>query len=959
MQGRIFGQTVLTPHAGCDDLAAQQFWLEPVAKQWLPELRHFIDPIIKSSPYLRGLLLAHAEFASRFKDETAESLFEELLRDCQLISVNVMHELRLCKARVALLVAMADLCGTWTDGEVTASLTKFADNAVQTALAALLLEYAKAGRIIPADSSDMQKSCGYVVLAMGKHGAGELNYSSDIDLIVLYDSRSSSLAEGIEPSIFFVKLTRQLVALLQDVTEDGYVFRVDLRLRPDPRATQIAIDLEAAAVYYENQGQNWERAAMIKARAIAGDMALGAEFIERLIPYIWRRYLDFAAIADIQSLKRQIHDVKGHGQIAVQGHNIKLGRGGIREIEFFAQTQQLIAGGKNKSLRVQRTVESLWALHAAGWIAEQTANELTTAYWFLRKLEHRIQMLEDRQDHSIPTEPEAFENYARFAGFENGADLSATLLKTLHCVSQHYQVLFKDSAALGSSSGSLVFTGGEDDPATIETLQAMGFHEASEVSATIRGWHFGRYPATRSKTSRELLTELMPQILQAFAATGDADRAFLAFDGFIRNLPSGVQLFSMLRTRPQLLDLLARVMGLAPRLTSILTNQPRVLEAVLDTEFFDSLPSKAALAAILAEQLQGTDQFEEKMDRARIFAREQNFRVAVRILSETMSGVEAGMAFSNIADCVLSGLHHAASNEIERKYGQIPGGASAIVALGKLGGREMTATSDLDLMLIYDHDPAAEFSDGPKPLSAAQYYARLTQLLITALTAPTAEGTLYDVDMRLRPSGSKGPVAVSLSSFISYQQDSAWTWEKLALTRARIVSAPTALSAGLAEAIQSSLAVPRDRTQTLYDVQSMRGLMLREKGQGTLWDLKSRRGGLVDIEFIAQTLQILSHPLILATNTGDAISALRKAGQLAATDADNLAKAWNLYTSLSQTIRLCALGDFQPENAPLLLNRAVAASAKLPDIATTTAEIIQCSAEVVEIFDRLLGPPII
>jgi [glutamine synthetase] adenylyltransferase / [glutamine synthetase]-adenylyl-L-tyrosine phosphorylase len=449
-----------------------------------------IKRIQTGSPYLSNLLEHNAAFATRVFNEPPEHLLQEICSDLDSDEDLAQH-LRHKKAEAALLIAIADISGVWDVVQVTQALTTFADACLNAAVNFLLRDAAARGKLTLKDPQNPSQVCGYVILAMGKHGAGELNYSSDIDLIVLYDPEKAQLAVNVEPSIFFVKFTRALVALLQDITSDGYVFRVDLRLRPDPRATQVAISMEAAAIYYENQGQNWERAAMIKARAAAGDVGLGQEFLKRLASYIWRKYLDYAAIADVQSLKRQIHAVKGHGEIAVQGHNLKLGRGGIREIEFFVQTQQLIAGGKNPKLRGLRTLEMLDALAEAKWIAPQTAKELQDAYRFLRMLEHRVQMIDDQQSHIVPAKPEAFESYARFCGFENGATISVKLRATLETVQHHYAALFEDAGNLSGDLGSLVFTGGEDDPATIETLQTMGFKQASEVSATIRGWHFG------------------------------------------------------------------------------------------------------------------------------------------------------------------------------------------------------------------------------------------------------------------------------------------------------------------------------------------------------------------------------------------------------------------------------------------------------------------------------------
>ncbi|MGH6908117.1 MAG: bifunctional [glutamine synthetase] adenylyltransferase/[glutamine synthetase]-adenylyl-L-tyrosine phosphorylase, partial [Aestuariivirga sp.] len=691
-------------------------------------------------------------------------MFEQLLKEVGLAGKIedqklFMRALRQAKAKAALLIAAADVSQVWCLDEVTDALTRFADACLAAAVDWLL----------PGGSQ------GYAILAMGKHGAFELNYSSDIDLIVLYDVETNCLTPGVEPATFFVRMTKRLVSLLQDVTEDGYVFRVDLRLRPDPRATQVAISVEAAAIYYENMGQNWERAAMIKARSAAGDLALGAEFLDRLKPYIWRKYLDFAAIADVQSLKRQIHAVKGHGVIAVHGHNIKLGRGGIREIEFFVQTQQLIAGGRNPKLRGRSTIAMLDALAGAQWIAPEAARELKDAYRFLRTIEHRLQMVNDEQTHTLPSEAHAFESLARFAGFASSAAFEAKLRATFECVQGHYAALFEDAAQLGTDTGSLVFTGGEDDPETIETLTRMSYRGASEVSATIRGWHFGRYAATRSARAKELLTELMPALLNALARTGDADQAFLAFDRFLGGLPAGVQLFSLLKANPRLLDLVTAILGTAPRLAEQLSRRPKVLDAVLDPGFFGPLPSAEELRCNIASVIPDETPLDEVVDRARVLGKEQAFRIGVRVLSETVSAVDAGMAFSDLAGLLLDRLHRAVSADAERRHGTA-GGRSVVLAMGKLGGREMTAGSDLDLILVYDAD-----------VSASQYFARLTQRFIAAITAPTAEGTLYEADMRLRPSGSKGPVAASLDSFLSYHRDSAWTWEKLALTRARPV----------------------------------------------------------------------------------------------------------------------------------------------------------------------------
>jgi [glutamine synthetase] adenylyltransferase / [glutamine synthetase]-adenylyl-L-tyrosine phosphorylase len=888
-----------------------------------------------------------------------DDLLGDILNNTQAVEYLPLAEvgpaLRQLKSRFALLCGLCDLGNVWSLVEVTDAITRFADVAINAALNALLRDAEAAGKYQLTTMQD----CGYVILAMGKHGAFELNYSSDVDLIVLYDADTKCLPPDAEVARFFVKLTQRLVALLQEQTADGYVFRTDLRLRPDPRATQIAISIQSAEQYYLTLGQNWERAAYIKARPIAGDIALGEEFLKTIQPYIWRKYLDFAAITDIQSLIRQIHAVKGHGEIAVEGHNLKLGRGGIREIEFFVQTQQLIAGGRNPALRGRRTLDMLDALAEAKWISTETAKDLQGAYILLRQWEHRAQMQRDEQTHSVPT-GEAFATFAQFCGYVRPADFHEKVRQTLELVRAHSSRLFEQSETLGGDAGALVFTGGEDDPETIETLNRMGFVRASEVSATIRGWHFGRYAATRDRRARESLTALMPKLLTALSRSGDADRTFLDFDTFLKGLPAGVQLFAMLKTNPGLLDLIAQILGTAPRLAQGLSRQPRILEAVLDPAFFGPLPSREALIQTAGALVPQGLPLDEAMDRMRVFGREQKFRVGVRVLSETVSAEEAGQGFTHIADTVLNTLLAAVQEDIERQHGSIDAGRVAVIAMGKLGGREMTAGSDLDLIVVYDYAEGCTASTGPRVLAPSQYYTKLTQRLITAISAPTAEGDLYEVDMRLRPSGSKGPVATSLASFKTYQADSAWTWEKLALTRARPVAGDISLCAELDMIKCAVLASSRIETTTRQDVVSMRGLMLREHKPSSPWDIKRSRGGLVEAEFIAQFLQLIhasTHPGILDSNTSNAFAKLHDAGRLDDTQAGDLIMATRLFHRFTQILRLCLDVEFNPETALAGLNRVVAQAAQTPDVRAAEDLLRDTQVRVSALFDQLVGVP--
>jgi glutamate-ammonia-ligase adenylyltransferase len=656
-------------------------------------------------------------------------------------------------------------------------------------------------------------------------------------------------------------------------------------------------------------------------------------------------------------MKRQIHAFHGFGTIAVAGHNIKVGRGGIREIEFFVQTQQLIAGGRQPSLRVSDTLTALARLEERDWITAAAHQELAEAYRFLRTIEHRLQMIADEQTQTLPDDPDKLTALARFCGFPDTPAFAARLTAELERVQAHYVRLFEHSPELTRGDANMVFAGEADDPATVEALTHMGYTRAPEIIALIRGWHHGRYPAVRSARARELLTEVQPVLVEALAKTANPDLALIGFDRFLAELPSGVQLFSLLKQRPALLEMIAAIMGTAPRLSRILSKRRRVLDAVLDPGFFGSLADRAHLDAMIAAELADARDFQAALDGARLLANEQQFLIGVRVLAGTISAAQAGGAYALLAECMIAAMQAEVEREMLRSHGRVPGGAAAVIAMGKLGGREMTAASDLDLILIYDFDQKASLSSGVKPLAPIQYYTRLTQRLISAFTAPTAEGILYPVDMRLRPSGQKGPVATQLSSFIHYQESEAWTWEHMALTRARVISGPPALRAAVEKAIRDALLEPRDRTKTAADVRDMRARIEKEKGTRDPWELKQVRGGLVDLEFIAQHLQLVhgpAHPRILSQSTVEAFENLAQAGILEPDAAEALLPAARLFNNLTQVLRLCLDEPFVPAKAPDGLKSLLARAGDTPDFRHLEAELIAREAEVATLFDRLI-----
>jgi glutamate-ammonia-ligase adenylyltransferase len=911
-----------------------------------------LAPIVAASPYLARLAQTPAtDLAGLLAGDPTASLAATIAQAESAAALEPAAgriALRRAKARLHLLTALCDLGGVWDLDQVTGALTRFADAAVAAAMSIAAAELSD--RLAPAPPGAGPLP-GLFVVALGKMGAFELNYSSDIDVCVFYEPDALPLAEGVEPDAFAVRFTQAVAGVLQERTADGYVFRVDLRLRPDPLSTGPAVPLDQALEYYESVGQNWERAAMIKARICAGDIARGEAFLRELQPFVWRRHLDFAAITDIHSIKRQIQELRPDARLAAPGADLKLGPGGIREIEFFVQTQQLILGGRHPDLRSPRTLDALAALAAAGHVSSEAAAELTADYQRLRELEHRAQMIADEQTHRLPTGERDRRRIAALAGEASLSRFDAGVVRTLRSVGRRYGELFAGEEPLSSRHGSLVFTGVEDDPQTLATLKRMGFSDPRQVAATVRAWHHGRIAATRTERGRELFTRLAPRLLDALAATGAPDAAFTRFGDFFGGLSTGVQVQSLFLAQPKLLELIVRVMALAPQMARQLARRPAVLDALLDPDFFAPL---GPLGAIPPE-LSGANGFEAAMDTARRLHRERAFQVSLQVVAGAASAAEAGEAFADLADACVAGLAEASLAEVARQGGEFPG-ELAVVALGKCGSREMTATSDLDLMTLYEAAPDAASS--ARGWAAETFYGRVTGRLITALSAPTGEGELYKVDMQLRPSGTAGPVAVSWGAFAGYYAGEAETWEYLALTRARVVWATSpAFRVRTEAAIEAKLRAARDPARTAADVLDMRALMARERPPKGFWDFKLIDGGLVDIEFAAQFLQLVHGPGggPLRQNTASALEALGGEGLAPAALVDDLAAAWRLQQDLSQLARATHAEEIEPETEPKAMRALLAKAGGARDLRALRALVTRRREAAHRAFLALLG----
>jgi glutamate-ammonia-ligase adenylyltransferase len=842
-----------------------------------PDIRSLLEGAAGCSPYLAGLMARESDWLEEALAGTPEAaLAAELAGLDGLASDDLGVALRRAKARVALLAGLCDLGGVWTLEEVTGALTGLADRAVDLGLKALVADEIRRGRVPVAGPDDAGTAAGMVALAMGKMGAGELNYSSDIDLICLFDETRFEAEDVQEARASFIKVVRRLTAMLSDLTPDGYVFRTDLRLRPDAAVTPVCISMAAAEAYYEAQGRTWERAAYIKARPCGGDLAAGERFLKALTPFVWRRHLDFAAIQDAHDMRLRIREHKGfHGPVVLEGHNMKLGQGGIREIEFFTQTRQLIAGGRDPDLRLRGTVPGLAALAAKGWVPPEVAEELTAHYRAHREVEHRVQMVQDAQTHDLPATPEGFDRIARMMGIADTAVLRKALKERLDRVHELTEGFF----APGEVKAGPEVTG--------------------EMREVIEGWR--SYPALRSERAVRIFRRVQPEVVRRLLAAANPMEALLQFDGFLRGLPAGVQLFSLFEANPQLVDLIVDICGTAPGLASYLSRNAAVLDAVIGGSFFAPWPGAADLAARMAAALAEVADYEGKLDAARRFVKDWHFRVGVHHLRGLLDAAEAGRQYADLAGAAVAAVWAPCQAEFARRHGPPPGRGAVILGMGSLGAERLNAASDLDLLVIYD-DQGVEMSDGPRPLATRPYYARLTQAFVTALTVQTAEGRLYEVDMRLRPSGRQGPVAVSVAAFRDYQMTEAWTWEHLALTRARVVAGPTGLGAEVEAIRREVLAAKSGGDAVMSDTAEMRARIFAAKAPDGEWEAKIGPGRLQDIELLAQSCALRAADP--ARRTEAQLRAGARAGLIGKEDEAALQSAYRFFWRLQAGGRL-------------------------------------------------------
>jgi glutamate-ammonia-ligase adenylyltransferase len=833
------------------------------------------------APFLRETLQARPEIGEAFTERGAAAAAELALSASGDTLEDVLRRQRL---GLSLAVALGDLAGEMTLEQVTNLLSDFADRAIDQAVTAAIAE-----RVPDADSR------GFTVIAMGKLGSRELNYSSDVDLMLLFDPETLPRRDRDDPGEAAVRIGRRVIEILQKRTAEGYVQRVDLRLRPSPEVTPIALPVDAAISHYESSALPWERAAFIRARAAAGDPALGHRFLDAIQPFVWRRSLDFGVIEEVRQISARIRDHFAQNAQIGPGYDLKRGRGGIREVEFFVQIQQMIHGGRDVTVRAPATLDAIQGLLAAGHLEAQIGAELTDTYRLLRTLEHRVQMIEDAQTHLLPADLEALDNVARLHGLDSGE----RLLDEIRPHVERTGGIF-DSLSPGERRQL------SNDPDILRgELKSLGFGDPKAVARHIGDWRSGKARSLRSPPAQQAFEAMLPGLMQAIAAGADPDHALNRLGDIVERLSSGVNLFRLLEARPALARLFAKVLAHAPTLADQLARRPELFEGLFDASSFALPPPAEEFADVLWQTMRGHP-YDVALDRARRLVNERRFALGVQLIDGRRDPLEVALGYARVAEGALQALARLATDEFEQAHGKFPGGELVILGLGRLGGSALTHASDLDIIYLHTAPPEGR-SDGRKPLGPNDYFNRLASRVTAALSVPTAAGPLYEVDTRLRPEGATGMLIVSLDAFELYQRSNAWTWEHMALCRARPVFGSPEARERASAVIESILGMDRDPAKVVRDAIKMRAEMQRHKPAKSELDVKLGPGGLVDLEFAVHVIQLTRH-LGLDPRLEFAVAALQ-AEKLVNT---NIVDAQKLLTRMLVMMRLVAPGDVKP-----------------------------------------------
>lgn len=840
-----------------------------------------VDRARSHSPFLRSVMEARPEILEEFERSGSDAAIR-LADSAQ--AENIDDRQRRQRRGLALAIALGDLAGELSFEQVTRHLSDFADAAIDAAVRSAISE-----RVPGAGPA------GFAVIAMGKLGSRELNYSSDVDLLLLFDPETLPRRSREDPGEAAVRVGRRLIDILQKRTAEGYVQRVDLRLRPSPEVTPIALPINAAISHYESSAMPWERAAFIRARAAAGDLELGRSFLAAIQPFVWRRSLDFGVIEEVRQISSRIRDHFAQGAFIGPGYDLKRGRGGIREVEFFVQIQQMIHGGRDDNLRAPATLNAIDALLGAGHLDFDVARALAETYRLLRTIEHRVQMIEDAQTHLLPADPAALDNVAQLHGLQNASELIAQLRPHVEQAGAIFDGLAPDAG-----------NGLSNDPAILaEELASFGFADPEGAARHVANWRSGKARSLRSPPAQQAFEGMLPGLLRAIAAGSDPNHALNRLGDIVERLSSGVNFFRLLEARPPLAQLLAKVLAHAPTLADQLGRRPELFEGLFDASAFAMPPEVEDLTDILSNAMRALP-YDLGLDRARRLVNERRFALGVQLVDERRDPLEVTEGYSRVAEGAVVALGNAAAREFEIAHGRFPDGELVMLALGRFGGHSLTHASDLDVVYLHTAR-GSDSSGGSKPLGPNDYFNRLASRMTAALSVPTAAGPLYDVDARLRPEGDKGMLVVSMEAFERYQRNEAWTWEHMALCRARPVFGSAKARSRVDQLIGEILRMPRDFATVAKEAVRMRAEIERHKPSRGKIDVKLGPGGLVDLEFAVQVLQLTSH-VGLHTRLEVALEELAAESLVDA----NVVDALKLLSRMLVMMRLVAPGDVKP-----------------------------------------------
>ncbi len=802
-------------------------------------------------------------------------------------------QLRRWRAAESTRLVWRDLFGLDRVEDTLAGSTRIAEQALQAALAlAAAQTRERHGELRDGEG----RAQSLVVFGLGKLGGGELNFSSDIDLIYAYPE--PGLSDGARPldaEAYFTRIGQRLAALLGEVSAEGFSHRVDLRLRPFGASGRLVLSFAAMEQYYQREGRDWERYAWLKARPVAGDPAAGERLLAQLQPFVYRRYLDYTALDGLREMKAMIDAEVQRREMA---DNLKLGPGGIREIEFLAQALQLIRAGREPALRVRGLLLALAALGEAGHLPEATVARLAEAYRFLRRVENRVQMLGDRQVHALPEDALARERIALSLGYAGEADFRAELDQHRGLVAEAFAGLLQARRRRVEASEIARYWQALPESGDARVLAEAGFAQAEAHHARLRD--FARSPAVRalSEPARLRLDHVLPALVEACAQGSAPDAALPRGLALLQSIARRASYLALLDEQPAALARLVDVTARSALLSERLAAHPLLLDELLDSRAAGALPQEAALRAQVQAQSSSLSMLDAEAALVALNEIRQSlsFRIALATLAQRQAALDSARQLAVLADSLLAATLALAQRELEAAHGRIEGAGFAVIAYGSVGGHELGFDSDLDLVFLHDARDDA-LSDGARPLDVPRYFARLAQKLVGLLGTVTSAGRLYEVDVRLRPDGAKGVLVSSTGSFEDYQRHRAWTWEQQALVRARASAGDAAVCARFEAMRSAALQRPRDVQVLKDDVMAMRRRMRAEldRSQGTRFDLKQGEGGLVDLEFLVQE-RVLANAaqapaLCEARDTPSLLRALDAAGALAGVDVGGLLEA--------------------------------------------------------------------